>query len=540
MGQFMFDDLSMDKMSGLGNDMWLLFSQGKNVSKEIHDMSKEAIDKKILIVGEQDSRRTLLLGFGCSVFVHASTALAVSQLWHPAEEIIEITLVEPVEEPPEPSPVVAVKPKPSPRPSVLVKAAVVNSPSPTPPPSVQPSPLGSRPIEVVKKNTPIPTPPEQVVTRTWQEDKKKPITADNGSSSSFMGAMNQGSLAASTTQSNRAALNPRPDQQSGKENSSGTPAGSNQSGIGNRGSWSNSIGSTIAGAGSGLSPGEESSTGNSGEPGNIASIAGSSTGGTPAGSNQSGIGNSGSRSNSIGAIIAGAGSGLSPGEEFSTGSSGEPGNIASITGTGNGGTPAGSNQSGIGNSGSRSNSIGATIAGAGSGLSPGDDAFSDGSHSPGRGENIASGGNSDLAGNNQGGLDAGRSRASSLADSLSAVGNRDGLDSDNLASSAPGDTSKIAGSSIAPENSGKPPPRCIKNCTITDIKIGASDSGKDKIIIKAKIDGNGIVLAANIHRSSGNSDLDRLILKATQKMEFSPTGITGVYNIKHNLHSSVD
>jgi TonB family protein len=552
-------------------------------------MSEEAISKKILIAGEQDSRRTLLLGFGCSVFVHAFTALVVSQLWHPAEEIMEITLVEPVEEPPQPPPAVAVKPTPLPRPSVPIKVAVVNSPSPaltptpTLPPSVRPTPLRSRPIEVAKKTTPIPTPqptpnlprpiptqPEQVVTRKRQEDEKETIAADltNGKSGGSMGATNQGALAASTTQPNRGALNPAPDRQSGKENpsggesddrqpqesemggepgniariagsSGGTPAGSNQSGIGNSGSRSDSIGATIAGAGDRLSPGEESSTGSSGEPGNIASIAGSSNGGTPTGSNQGGIGNSRSRSNSIGATIAGTGDGLSPGEESSTGGSGEPGNIAGI---GNGVTPTGSNQGGIGNSGSRSNGIGVTIAGAGSGLSPGDDAFSDGSHSPGRGGNIASGGNSDLAGNNQGGLGVGRSRASSLAEALSTAGNRDGLDSDNLASFSPGDTKKIArgNTTLAPENSGKPPPRCIKNCNITDIKIGASDSGKDKIIIKAKIDGNGIVLTANIYRSSGNRDLDRLILKATQKMEFSPTGTTDVYNIKHNLYSSAD
>jgi TonB family protein len=434
-------------------------------------MSEEAIDKKILIAGEQDSRRTLLLGFGCSVFLHGSTALAVSQLWHPAEEIIEITLVEPVEEPPQPSPVVAIKPTPSARPSLPVKVAVVKSPSPTLPPSVQPTPLRSRPIEVAKKNTPsptpqptqnlprpTPTPPEQVVTRKRQDNEKEPIPADssNGKSGGSRGSTNQGSLAASTTQPNRVALDPTPDQQSGKENSSGGESASDQP------------------------------------------------------------------------------------QELEMG--GEPGNIAGVAGADNSDTPADSNQSSLGNSGSRSSNIGSAIASTGGGLSSGDDAFGGESNSLDRGGNIASGGNSDLAGNNQGGLGVGRSRASSLTDALGAGGNRDGLDGDNLTSFSPGDTSKIARDNIAPspENSGKPPPRCIKNCNITDIKIGASDSGKDKIIIRAKIDGNGIVLAANIHRSSGNSDLDRLILKATQKMEFYPTGITDVYKIKHNLYSQID
>ena len=97
---------------------------------------------------KQHLPKTLLIGFGGSVLLHLAVAGVVSNLWHPADEVLEVTLVDPVPEP-----------TPTPVPSIVAKKV---EPPPTPPPKIV-------------KSTPIPTPTPKIVKPTPTPTDRKSV-----------------------------------------------------------------------------------------------------------------------------------------------------------------------------------------------------------------------------------------------------------------------------------------------------------------------------------------------------------------------------
>lgn len=75
--------------------------------------------------------------------------------------------------------------------------------------------------------------------------------------------------------------------------------------------------------------------------------------------------------------------------------------------------------------------------------------------------------------------------------------------------------------------------QCLRNCEIRyPHELENSDIGKDKILVKVTIDPNGTIVNAEIDRSSGNQNLDRVTLAGVKQMQLSATGKTKTYRIK--------
>ncbi len=75
--------------------------------------------------------------------------------------------------------------------------------------------------------------------------------------------------------------------------------------------------------------------------------------------------------------------------------------------------------------------------------------------------------------------------------------------------------------------------QCLRNCEIRyPDELENSDIGKDKILVRVTIDSNGTVTNAEIDRSSGNQNLDRVTLEGVKQMQLTATGQTRTYRIK--------
>lgn len=75
--------------------------------------------------------------------------------------------------------------------------------------------------------------------------------------------------------------------------------------------------------------------------------------------------------------------------------------------------------------------------------------------------------------------------------------------------------------------------QCLRNCEIRyPDELENSDIGKDKILVKVTIDPNGMIINAEIDRSSGNQNLDRVTLDGIKQMQLTATGQTRTYRIK--------
>jgi TonB family protein len=75
--------------------------------------------------------------------------------------------------------------------------------------------------------------------------------------------------------------------------------------------------------------------------------------------------------------------------------------------------------------------------------------------------------------------------------------------------------------------------QCLRNCEISyPDELENSDIGKDKILVKVTIDPDGAVTNAEIDRSSGNQNLDRVTLEGVKQMQLNATGQTRTHRIK--------
>jgi TonB family protein len=75
--------------------------------------------------------------------------------------------------------------------------------------------------------------------------------------------------------------------------------------------------------------------------------------------------------------------------------------------------------------------------------------------------------------------------------------------------------------------------QCLRNCDIRyPDELENSDIGKDKILVKVTVNPNGMITNAEIARSSGNQNLDRVTLEGVKQMQLNATGQTQIYRIK--------
>jgi TonB family protein len=76
--------------------------------------------------------------------------------------------------------------------------------------------------------------------------------------------------------------------------------------------------------------------------------------------------------------------------------------------------------------------------------------------------------------------------------------------------------------------------QCLENCQLPKLKdLQANDSGKDRLRIRIEVDPNGSIRAASIATSSGNPQIDAIVLAGIEKMKFSPPGkmVKGIVRI---------
>ncbi len=76
--------------------------------------------------------------------------------------------------------------------------------------------------------------------------------------------------------------------------------------------------------------------------------------------------------------------------------------------------------------------------------------------------------------------------------------------------------------------------QCIENCQLPKLKdLQTNDSGKDRIRIRIEVNPNGSISTASILTSSGNPQIDIIILAGIEKMKFNPPGkiIKGIVRI---------
>jgi TonB family protein len=78
--------------------------------------------------------------------------------------------------------------------------------------------------------------------------------------------------------------------------------------------------------------------------------------------------------------------------------------------------------------------------------------------------------------------------------------------------------------------------QCVQNCQIAKLQdLQDSDGGKDRLRIRIVVDPNGVVTTAEIAKSSGDRQIDAVILSGIKQMQFKPPGKTITGTIKANI-----
>ena len=216
-------------------------------------------------------------------------------------------------------------------------------------------------------------------------------------------------------------------------------------------------------------------------------------------------------------------------DDFGSGTPGNNTRIARNSKTTN--SDPNANQTGLGgNRAARNPGFGANFGEIGGSNNPSGDNDSIGG-TPGNNTRIArsnGGGNGvNGTGGNQTGLGGGNRRNPSIGGSLDGNGSGNSLSggSDELGSGVPGN--------IATGSKNQLSVQCLRNCEIRyPDSIEASDTGKDKILVKVSIDRNGSVTNAEIARSSGNPKLDRATLEGVKQMQLTAMGKPLTFRVK--------
>ncbi len=103
---------------------------------------------------------------------------------------------------------------------------------------------------------------------------------------------------------------------------------------------------------------------------------------------------------------------------------------------------------------------------------------------------------------------------------------------DRVGNSLPGGDSSFSTS----QTGGGGGLQCVQHCEIPKLRdLQDRDGGKDRLRIRIVVDPNGLVLAAMISKSSGNPQIDAIVLEGIKQMQFKPSGkiIKGI--IKANI-----
>jgi TonB family protein len=78
--------------------------------------------------------------------------------------------------------------------------------------------------------------------------------------------------------------------------------------------------------------------------------------------------------------------------------------------------------------------------------------------------------------------------------------------------------------------------QCVQNCQIAKLQdLQDGDGGKDRLRIRIVVDVNGVLLSAEIAKSSGNLQIDSVVLDGVKQMSFNPTGKIIKAIIKANI-----
>ncbi len=95
----------------------------------------------------------------------------------------------------------------------------------------------------------------------------------------------------------------------------------------------------------------------------------------------------------------------------------------------------------------------------------------------------------------------------------------------NGTNNSDGKTNGTTGNNSSTGSAGNAGLQCIQNCQIARLQdLQDSDGGKDRLRIRVTIDPNGIVTAAKIAKSSGNAQIDEIVLAGIKQMQFNPSG----------------
>jgi outer membrane biosynthesis protein TonB len=509
-------------------------------------MSAEDWRNKNLSNGEQNPRRILSIGFGSSLLLHAAVAFAVGNLWHPADKVLEVTLIEPVaESKPTPTPSLVAKkidPKPSLVPSAILKKV---QPTPTPTPSLivnkpTPTPVVKRvkpPIipsieEVIITRVPVVPPPEPMRTTpseaTTSAQSKSPERSILRPNATKTGSNDQSRLSDN-------GESPIPRSGTAEENSVSDPS-TNQNGLlinPSNSPWrSGSDGGRLLATA--LPSGESNSESSSGgaevggeSPGNNSRISKSGENQDPSGgSNQNSLsgGNSGQNRTNFRGVSGSRG----PADGSRDFGSGLPGNSSRVSRSGRSQGASGvNNQSDLSaNSASRLRGLGGVLSDSrnGSDFTSSEDII--GNRVPGNTKRITTG-------NIRQGLPGTTNQNSMNYASNSRMPiNTGSFGRGSLPSQVEDPGSRKPGRN----KSSKISLQCLENC---EINIGDFNEGeevaKDKVTIKVNIGPNGIILKAEIYKSGGNSRIDELVRSSIERIRLSPPGRNMTATVKANL-----
>ena len=528
-------------------------------------------------IADKMLRKTLIIGLGGSALLHTAAIAGVGYLSQGDIKDLDITEIERVEVDPAPAPVPIPIIKPT---TPIAKPIPISTTKPIASiakPILALEPKVVKPIVVA---TPMPKPvtipiPKEIATPVPVvkiTKAKLPVKLPTDPLAGVISPQPTRIVKPSTPARNLIPKNDR------SQPTTKTP---NQSAItNNRPALGNSpLPSTMPApdANEVLDPNPSNDNSTPGQPGNNSKLARSNQT-APSSNNQTALANSRSNSSNkssqgLGQAVDSAGSNSPSDEDFGigSGSGGLPGNNARIANNRSTIASGGSSSNQIGLGGIRTNSpnIGdglRTSAGSTDGFSSsggsGDDLGGNGddfsSGAPGNNTRIArsSGGignggngtggkgNGNGTGSNQAGLGGGSGsgvtgtgtgtgsggrRTGSQFGTLDGTGNgnsySDTNGNDELGTGTPGN--------VATGGINKLSIQCLSNCEIRyPESLEATDTGKDKILVKVTMNANGRITNAQIARSSGNQKLDSVTLAGVKQMQLTAIGKPLTFNIK--------
>ncbi len=490
-------------------------------------MSAQSFGATYRSTSDRILRRTLVIGLGGSALLHTAAIAGASYFYQGKIEDLEITEIERVEVEPEPvaKPVTPVaKPRPIPEPKLFKPAATAAIPTPILPDVPKLKPIDVPPEKVVKITKAAPTQtqtlpkvkpaspaPKAIKTATFVPPKSTP--PPSFPSKLFNDPQPKSAptaIAARKIPDRPAQTPPQQDPQSAANQTALAPSSKSPELAPNPAPDSENN----------ADPDQDLAPSVPGSTSKVARIPDRSLGN----SNQTSLTPQPKSPPKFGDDFGAADPSTPPSSDDFVGT---PGNKARIATNTPATAPATNNQAGLGNSPQRGG-IGANFGGGGDNPSGAEEAIGG---APGNNTRIAgsNGGGKELGNqNNQTALGGGNRRSPSL-------GNTTGGGNDNGSSNNGDNLGDLGGKpgNVATGSKNQATIQCLRNCEIRyPDELENSDIGKDKILVKVKIDPNGLVASAEISRSSGNQKLDQVTLAGVKQMQLNPTGKTRTHRVK--------